>query len=73
MDDAGEMSAWYVFNAIGLYPYSPADDTYIVTVPLFDKVGSSVNFVGDFGSSAQLKETSRESLHPERMAALSRG
>jgi predicted alpha-1,2-mannosidase len=38
MDDAGEMSSWYVFNALGLYPYSPADPEYIVTVPLFDKV-----------------------------------
>lgn len=38
MDDAGEMSAWYVFNALGLYTYSPADPEYIVTVPLFDKV-----------------------------------
>ena len=38
MDDAGEMSSWYVFNAIGLYPYSPADPNYIVTVPVFDKV-----------------------------------
>lgn len=38
MDDAGEMSAWYVFNAIGLYTYSPADPEYMVSVPLFDKV-----------------------------------
>lgn len=38
MDDAGEMSAWYVFNAIGIYTYSPADAEYIVTVPLFNKV-----------------------------------
>ncbi len=38
MDDAGEMSAWYVFNAIGIYPYSPADPEYMITVPLFDKV-----------------------------------
>jgi predicted alpha-1,2-mannosidase len=38
MDDAGEMSSWYVFNAIGLYTWSPADPEYIVTVPLFDKV-----------------------------------
>ena len=37
MDDAGEMSSWYVFNAIGLYTYSPADPEYIVTVPLFDE------------------------------------
>lgn len=38
MDDAGEMSSWYVFNAIGLYTYSPADPEYIISVPLFDKV-----------------------------------
>ena len=38
MDDAGEMSSWFVLSAIGLYTYSPADPEYIVTVPLFDKV-----------------------------------
>ena len=38
MDDAGEMSAWYVLNAIGLYTYSPADPEYIVSVPLFDHI-----------------------------------
>lgn len=38
MDDAGEMSAWYVFCALGIYPFSPADDRYIVTVPVFDEV-----------------------------------
>ncbi len=38
MDDAGEMSSWYVFNAMGFYPFSPADEDYIVSVPLFDKV-----------------------------------
>jgi predicted alpha-1,2-mannosidase len=38
MDDAGEMSSWYVFNAMGLYTYSPADPEYILTVPLFDRV-----------------------------------
>ncbi|MDB5157822.1 MAG: alpha-mannosidase [Mucilaginibacter sp.] len=38
MDDAGEMSAWFVFNAMGFYTFSPADPSYIVTVPLFDKV-----------------------------------
>lgn len=38
MDDAGEMSAWFVYNAIGFYPFSPADPKYIISVPLFDKV-----------------------------------
>ena len=38
MDDAGEMSAWYVLTAIGLYTWSPADPEYLVTRPLFDEV-----------------------------------
>ena len=38
MDDAGEMSAWYVFSATGLYPLSAADARYLVTLPVFDEV-----------------------------------
>lgn len=38
MDDAGEMSSWYVFNALGLYPFSPSDPEYLVTVPIFDTI-----------------------------------
>ncbi|GGI25812.1 hypothetical protein GCM10008119_19540 [Pedobacter mendelii] len=38
MDDAGEMSSWYVFSALGLYPFSATDAEYILTVPLFDEV-----------------------------------
>lgn len=43
MDDAGEMSSWYVFTAMGIYPYSPADPEYIVSVPLFDKIDFKLN------------------------------
>lgn len=38
MDDAGEMSSWYVFTAMGFYPLSPADPEYLITVPIFEKV-----------------------------------
>lgn len=38
MDDAGEMSSWFVFNAMGFYTYSPADPEYLISVPLFDKI-----------------------------------
>ena len=60
MDDAGEMSSWYVLNAIGIYTYSPADPEYIVTVPLFDKVhftlgnGSSFDIIKE-GKSERIK------------------
>lgn len=42
MDDAGEMSAWFALNALGLYTFSPADPEYIMTVPLFDRVEFSI-------------------------------
>ena len=47
MDDAGEMSSWYVLNAIGIYTYSPADPQYIVTVPLFRRVCFTLDTTGN--------------------------
>ncbi|MBL4676623.1 MAG: GH92 family glycosyl hydrolase [Mucilaginibacter sp.] len=38
MDDAGEMSSWYVLTSLGLYTFSATDPEYLVTVPLFDEV-----------------------------------
>ncbi|MGY4385699.1 putative alpha-1,2-mannosidase [Pedobacter sp. UYP24] len=38
MDDYGSLTGWYVFNAMGIYPYSPTDPEYIVSVPVFDKI-----------------------------------
>lgn len=38
MDDAGEMSSWYVLSAIGMYSFSPADDEYLISLPIFDEV-----------------------------------
>lgn len=35
-DDCGEMSAWYVFNALGFYPVDPASGVYDLGTPLFD-------------------------------------
>ncbi|GLS25162.1 GH92 family glycosyl hydrolase [Marinibactrum halimedae] len=37
-DDLGQMSAWYVFSALGFYPVNPASGDYVLGTPLFDKV-----------------------------------
>jgi len=29
-DDCGQMSAWYVWSAMGLYPLNPADGKYVI-------------------------------------------
>ena len=36
-DDAGQMSAWYVFSAMGFYPVCPGTDQYVLGAPLFQK------------------------------------
>lgn len=33
-DDAGQMSAWYLFSALGFYPITPGSDEYVIGSPL---------------------------------------
>ena len=33
-DDAGQMSAWYVFSALGFYPVTPGSTNYALGSPL---------------------------------------
>jgi predicted alpha-1,2-mannosidase len=33
-DDCGQMSAWYLFTALGFYPVAPGDDAYWIGSPL---------------------------------------
>ena len=37
-DDAGQMSAWYVFSALGFYPVCPSKAEYALGSPMFGKV-----------------------------------
>lgn len=34
-EDCGQMSAWYIFSALGFYPVNPASGIYILGTPLF--------------------------------------
>lgn len=36
-EDCGQMSAWYVFSALGFYPVVPGSGDYVIGTPLFDK------------------------------------
>ena len=40
-EDCGQMSAWYVFSSIGLYPMNPASGNYEIGSPIFEK--STIN------------------------------
>jgi predicted alpha-1,2-mannosidase len=37
-EDCGQMSAWYIWSAMGLYPVCPGKPLYTVGSPIFDKV-----------------------------------
>lgn len=36
-DDCGEMSAWYVFGALGFYPVNPASGEYVIGTPMLEE------------------------------------
>ncbi len=36
-EDCGQMSAWYVFSALGFYPADPASGVYVLGTPRFDE------------------------------------
>lgn len=36
-DDAGQMSAWYIFSTLGFYPVCPSTPYYIIGSPLHEK------------------------------------
>lgn len=37
-DDAGQISAWYVFTAMGFYPVNPVAPEYAITIPAFERI-----------------------------------
>ncbi len=37
-DDTGTMSAWLIYSMMGIYPSSPAEPSYTITSPVFDKI-----------------------------------
>lgn len=43
-DDCGQMSAWYIFTALGFYPVAPASGEYAIGRPFFPKMVLHLNF-----------------------------
>jgi predicted alpha-1,2-mannosidase len=41
-EDCGQMSAWYIFSALGFYPVFPASTNYVIGSPQFNKASISV-------------------------------
>lgn len=58
-DDCGQMSAWYIFSAIGFYPVCPGSNEYAIGSPLFTNVTITV---GD-GKTFSVKANNNKSTN----------
>jgi predicted alpha-1,2-mannosidase len=73
-EDAGQMSAWYVFATLGFYPVLPASGAYVAGIPLVPKArimvaGGKALTIERAGTGERLAHLSRESqrLDPLRL------
>lgn len=64
-EDCGQMSAWFVLSALGIYAVDPASATYVLCAPLFDRA------VLDVGGGKQLViQTRRRSAEDKYIQAV---
>ena len=47
-DDAGQLSAWYVFACLGFYPVCPGSAEYALGIPAFDKITIHLEYGRNF-------------------------
>jgi len=47
-EDCGQMSAWYIFNALGFYPVNPANGRYDLGIPLFERLEIDLPGINSF-------------------------
>ena len=52
-EDMGQMSAWYVFSALGFYPVNPADGKYVFGTPQFSEIAVNLPNMKSFVVKAQ--------------------
>ncbi len=52
-EDCGQMSAWYVFSAMGFYPVTPGMPEYVLGTPLFPEVKINLENGNSFVIKAQ--------------------
>lgn len=64
-EDMGQMSAWYVFSAMGFYPVNPADGKYVFGTPLFEQVVLQV--AGGKTFTILAKNLSEENIYIEKI------
>lgn len=59
-EDCGQMSAWYVFSALGFYPVNPAEGLYVFGKPM---VNRAILHVGDKPFEIIVKNMTPENIY----------
>lgn len=74
-DDAGQMSAWYIFSALGFYPVCPGQPVYAIGSPTFTRATIHLASGSDFQIIAHGASPSAihiDSLHIDGVSDLTR-
>ena len=64
-EDVGQMSAWYVFSALGFYPVNPANGQYVFGSPVVDK--ATINLPGGKKFRITVRENAGKNRYIQRM------
>jgi predicted alpha-1,2-mannosidase len=64
-EDMGQMSAWYVFSAIGFYPVNPVDGRYIFGTPQFAEL--DINLPNKKTFTVLAKNLTNENIYIEKV------
>ncbi|WP_303477032.1 GH92 family glycosyl hydrolase [Thalassotalea sp. 1_MG-2023] len=60
-DDVGQMSAWYIFSAMGFYPVAPGSLSYSIGAPQLPKI--SMNLANNKTFTVKAKELSKSNKY----------
>ena len=60
-EDCGQMSAWYVFSALGFYPFDPCGGDYVIGAPQLP--GATLRLPGGRTFAMRANGFSRDNLH----------
>jgi predicted alpha-1,2-mannosidase len=60
-DDCGQMSAWYLFTALGFYPVNPASGDYMIGSPLFEDM--TLKLAGGKRFTVEAKHNSAKNVY----------
>jgi len=65
-DDCGQMSAWYLFNALGFYPVAPGDDAYWIGSPLVKS--AKINLENGKTITIDVKNQSEKNVYVKKVS-----